>query len=136
MQLLGKENWTNRPFAGPGHVTKSDHVNHKNRWKRKMNTGNGKSLIKLVRLPMLLNLEFLWWFETLKILKDLYCHPDIQILLIFWTFKRSKNLMLKVIPLFCIAHPYCAYFLASLARAFSAVTLETCILKRIFTVSI
>ena len=41
---------------------------------------------------------------------------------------KSKNhgpVRLKVIPQYCIAHPYCARFLASLARAHSACTLTT-----------
>ena len=33
------------------------------------------------------------------------------------------NILLKVIPQYCIAHPYCAQFLASLACAMSARTL-------------
>ena len=37
----------------------------------------------------------------------------------------SSVMGLKVIPQYCIAHPYCARFLASIARAHSARTLTT-----------
>ena len=58
---------------------------------------NGKSMIKLVRLPILRPLlvkrEILWWLENSKILKDLYSwvarppsHTNPEI---FRTFKRS-----------------------------------------------
>ena len=36
-----------------------------------------------------------------------------------------RQLLLKMIPQYCIAHPYCARFLASLARAHSARTKTT-----------
>ena len=39
-------------------------------------------------------------------------------------WKSCRN-VLKVIPQYCIAHPYCARFLASLAHAMSARTLTT-----------
>ena len=45
-------------------MTKSDHVNHKNRWWHKMVARNGKGMMKLVRLPilrpLLLKREILW----------------------------------------------------------------------------
>ena len=34
-----------------------------------------------------------------------------------WPPSITNNFLVKVIPLFCIAHPYCAWFMASLARA-------------------
>ena len=34
--------------------------------------------------------------------------------------KSSVRLRVKVFPLYCITHPYCARFVASLARAHSA----------------
>ena len=40
-------------FAGQVHMTKSDHVNHKNGCEYKMVARNGKSVMKLVRLPIL-----------------------------------------------------------------------------------
>ena len=39
--------------------------------------------------------------------------------------KRKLTYRNKVIPQYCIAHPYCARFLASLARAHSARILAT-----------
>ena len=41
------------------------------------------------------------------------------------SYAKSRAMALKVIPQYCIAHPYCARFLASLARAHSARTLTT-----------
>ena len=38
------------------------------------------------------------------------------------TFVKTTGSHLKVIALYCIAHPYCARFVASLARAHSART--------------
>ena len=37
----------------------------------------------------------------------------------------NRPIFVKVIPQYCIAHPYCARFLASLARADSTRTLTT-----------
>ena len=39
--------------------------------------------------------------------------------------RQEDDVVLKVILQYCIAHPYCARFLASLARAHSARTLTT-----------
>ena len=48
-----------------------------------------------------------FWFEILL------CVSGSTVAL-YWIVNRAQ--LLKVIPQYCIAHPYCARFLASLAR--------------------
>ena len=79
---------------GQGHVDKSDHVNHKHWWWYKMVARNGKSMMILVKLPilrpLLLRREILWWLEISKILKDLYGWVATQPYKSFKIFELSK----------------------------------------------